>query len=152
MGSVCRGAEAAEKPATRGLSTNEVTLRVQSVKVNRGPTELQREFRNNYYSDGNPAVSMQLLLRLENGIMLTPPQDAVAIEMFVDDTYQSLLGAGREGYSSLRNEPPSGFRQGGSYMVALPSVPTEPVSIRVRHFESEATVEVPFKISTGIRL
>jgi hypothetical protein len=52
----------------------------------------------------------------------------------------------------LRGDIQMGFNEGDTYSIQLAALPAEPVLLRVRHYESEGTVEVPFNISTGIGL
>ena len=78
----------------------EVTLRIHSARVTRASADLNKRFPGRYYSEGNPGVNLQLLLTLNEGFMLPPGRDAVTVDTFVDDTYQSLLSTGNEGYSS----------------------------------------------------
>lgn len=85
-------ASAQSAPAT--TQATEAQLRIQSLRISRAPAELQKHFSGRFHGDSNPAVSMQLLITLNDAALLTPARDAVSIETFVDDTYQHLLGTG----------------------------------------------------------
>ncbi|HEY0007503.1 MAG TPA: hypothetical protein VGB55_02160 [Tepidisphaeraceae bacterium] len=84
---------ATTKPAT--TQPGDTTLRVHTVRINRQSPEIQKQFRGRQYNDGNAGVQMQLILTTPDE-MLQPTQDAVTIETFVDDTYQSLLATNRQ--------------------------------------------------------
>jgi hypothetical protein len=77
----------------------EASVRVHSVRINRSSTEFNKKFSSRNYVEGGPGVSMQLLLNLAEGTLLPPNRDALAIETFVDDTYQSLVGSANESYN-----------------------------------------------------
>jgi hypothetical protein len=83
--------------------TSAASLRIQSVRINRAQTELQKNFANRYGSDGS-GVQLQLLLTFKDASVLPVARDAVSIDTFVDDTYQNLLGSERSGYS-YQNQP-----------------------------------------------
>jgi hypothetical protein len=84
-------------PATQPA---EVTVKVITARVNRNTPELQKKFRNRYGSDGNPGVTIQLLMTLQGQQMLPLTQQAISVDTFVDDTFQNLLGEQRGYYGS----------------------------------------------------
>lgn len=68
------------------------SLRIHSVRVSReANTDLLRRFSRGSYGDSSSGMSLQFLLTIREGEMLPIEQDAVTVETFVDDTYQSLL-------------------------------------------------------------
>lgn len=79
----------------------EASLKVNAVRVSRVTQDISRRFAGIYTSDNRPGVYLQLLLSLSEGTMLPVTREAITIETFVDDTYQSLLSTGNEAsYSS----------------------------------------------------
>lgn len=49
-------------------------------------------------------------------------------------------------------QPQSELRAGISGELRLTSAPSGPVTLRVRHYDSDELVQVPFELSTGIGL
>jgi hypothetical protein len=76
---------------------DEASLRVHSVRLSRGSADLGKKFSSRY-GEGSPGVSLQLALTLREGMMLPVAREAVTIDTFIDDTYQSLLSADRTNY------------------------------------------------------
>ncbi len=99
------GASTSQSIAAGEPSTKETTLRIHSVRVSRSSPEFNKRFSGRYYGEGTPGVNLQLLLTLANGTILPIARDAVAIETFIDDTYQSLMRTGNESSFYSGNNP-----------------------------------------------
>ena len=81
-----------------------VSLQIHSARVTQASADLSKRFPGRYYGDGNPGVSLTLLLTLKEGFMLPTGPYAVSIETFVDDTYQSLLSTGNGGAGNANGQ------------------------------------------------
>ncbi len=77
-----------------------VSLQIHSARVTRASEELNKRFPGRPMSEGNPGVSLLLMLTLKEGTMLPVGREAVSVETFVDDTFQSLLATGNDSYGS----------------------------------------------------
>ncbi|HEX8340912.1 MAG TPA: hypothetical protein VF624_08395 [Tepidisphaeraceae bacterium] len=94
-------------PATAPAATQaaEAKLRVHTARISRGGPEVQKMFRGRAYNDGNAGVQLQLILTLADQ-MLPPANDAISIDTFVDDTFQSLMTGNRNsGYNGSFMQP-----------------------------------------------
>jgi hypothetical protein len=101
-------------------SPTNTSLRVQSVRIARSTKELQSRFGTRYYGDGQQGVNLQLLLNVEDAFLLSPARDAIVVETFVDDTYQSLLsGNSGEYVSSSGNIQPVVSENGHSLLFSV---------------------------------
>src|SRR5688500_7858519 len=90
------GQAPATSPATTTQPAADVTLQVHSLRVTRGSAdraEMQKRFGGRFYHDGSGAgITTQLLLTLRGDATFLPlPREAVALDTFVDDTYENLL-------------------------------------------------------------
>src|SRR4051812_37279190 len=70
-------------------------IKVHSARFGRAAPDGRNQFRNGIGIETNPGTSIQFALRLSNGSILPLRRDAIAVETFIDDTYQDFLPAGR---------------------------------------------------------